>query len=212
MNRQIDERDELLLSRLLDGDLTEPEEIELAARLEREPELRASRDALARLNQALVARRQDVPNVDWARFRSRVMDSVETQSSAARLIRFPRWLRVTAPLAAAAVLALVILASRPPGSVTHHNRKPAEVVTLGAPHHGQGGVLLVQYDRPAATMSPPTAQASVVQVNYVQSAELQEATRRIDKARENQPSWRVYTAHGSASSPISADMLDTPPL
>ncbi|HOW70982.1 MAG TPA: hypothetical protein PKY77_10305 [Phycisphaerae bacterium] len=212
MNRQIDERDEWLLSRLLDGDLTEPEGIELAARLEREPELRASRDALARLNQALVARRKDVPNVDWERFRSRVMDSIETQSSAARVIRFPRWLRVTAPLTAAAVLALIILASYPPGSVTHHNRKPGEILTLETPRHGQGGVLVVQYDRPGPTITPPTAQASVVQVNYVQSAELQEATRRIDKARENEPSWRVYTAHGSASSPILADMLDTPPL
>lgn len=204
MNERIDERDEWLLNKLLDGDLTEQEEAELAARIEREPDLRASRNALARLNQALAARRADIPKVDWNRFRSRVMDSIEAQASAVKVIRFPRWLRVAGPLAAAAVLVLIVLAGRPPGSPKGTGRPDLADKT--------SGVLLVQYDRPDTTAALSSPQIPVVEVSYVKSAELQEATRRIDKARENEPSWRVYTAHGLAPAPISADMLDTPPL
>ena len=223
MNKRIDERDELLLSRLLDGDLTEREETELKARIEREPDLRTSRDALTRLNDALVARRSDVPKVDWGRFRSRVMDSIEVQASSAKVIRFPRWLRVAAPLAAAAVLALMVVLSRPHGTPENKGGgvKPIDVAQVVPPTVEPGGSILVKFDRPSSPTTPrPTvvaqagtvARSSVIQVSYVQSTELQEATRQIDKARENEPSWRVYTAHGSASSPISADMLETPPL
>lgn len=214
MNKRIDERDELLLSRLLDGDLTEREEAELSARIEREPDLRASHDALARLNDALVARRKDVPKVDWGRFRSRVMDSIEVPASSAKVIRFPSWLRVAAPLAAAAVLALIVLTGLPRGSNPKPDQRTNNVVDNGPQKTAQGGVLVVKFDRPGNGTAPlPVVQVSDIPVSYAQSAELQEATRQIDKARESQPSWRVYTAHGSGPSPILAtDMLETPPL
>ncbi len=119
MQARINEHDEFLLSRLLDGDLAAEEADALRARLEREPELQAAYDALRRIDEALESRRKDQPDVDFRAFHANVMQAVEAEAGATVsgkdretggvLLKFPSWFKVATPLAAAAALALVLL-------------------------------------------------------------------------------------------------------
>lgn len=112
----VSEQDEFLLSRMLDRDLTGEEESALLRRLAAEPALKMSYRSLAEVNDALAARRGDVPDVDYDGFHERVMEQVEAETGeAARVVRFPAWARVAAPLAAAAAIVLAVWFQ--PGSV-----------------------------------------------------------------------------------------------
>lgn len=112
----VSEPDEFLLSRMLDRDLTGEEESALLRRLATEPALKMSYQSLAEVNDALLARRGDVPDVDYDGFHERVMEQVEAEAGEpARVVRFPAWARVAAPLAAAAAIVLAVWFQ--PGSV-----------------------------------------------------------------------------------------------
>ena len=213
MNRP-DEHDEFLLSRLLDGDLPDEEAGTLNARLEREPELRATLDALTRIDALLADRRGKGPDVDWARFHAGVMDKVTARAaSRAWTLRFPRWLRVAAPLAAAASLALVIMLRQLPQSLKESPAPTPPVrVVYNAPAPDAAGRLVVEYNRHPTRVDRDRAGPKPIRVAYTRSDELQEAIRRYDKARESRPVWHLYTAHSDAPEPSLDDFLGTPAM
>jgi hypothetical protein len=113
MAERITEHDEFLLSRLVDGDLPAEEAAALRARLEREPEMKAAYEAYRKIDEALASRRADRAEVDFDAFRAQVMQAVEAVADVAgvhggRILKFPGWLKVGLPLAAAAAIALVV--------------------------------------------------------------------------------------------------------
>ena len=77
MKPPINEHDEFLLSRLLDGDLSPAEAEALRRRIENDPGLSEAYDAMARLDDLLKGRRADHPQVDWKAFHARVVDQVK---------------------------------------------------------------------------------------------------------------------------------------
>jgi len=211
MNRP-DEHDEFLLSRLLDGDLPDEEAAALNARLEREPALRATLDALTRIDALLADRRGQGPDVDWARFHAQVMDKVTARAALpARTLRFPRWLRVAVPVAAAASFALVILLRQLPQALKESPAPPVRVA-YNVPASDAAGRLVVEYNRHPTRVDHPRAGLKPIRVAYTRSDELREAIRRYDKAHESRLSWHLYTAHADAPAPAVDDFLGTPAL
>jgi hypothetical protein len=216
--KRIDEHDELLLNRLMDGDLPAEEAAALRDRIEREPELRSVYEGLVRLNALLADRRKDTCAVNWGRFYSAVMSRIEADAARpARVIRFPFWVRVAAPLAAAAAVALVVMLRAPHGTI---QPAPAERGTLRvayltprAASQGGQGALVVRFSRPGQVV-PANAGPSgpAIQVAYARSAELEESIRRADLARQDQPSSHLYIMHADRSAPVPADMMEAPPL
>ena len=217
MNR-IDEHDELLLNRLMDGDLPAEEAAALGGRLEREPELRSVYEGLVCLNALLAERRKDTCAVNWGRFHAAVMSRIEADAARpARVIRFPFWVRVAAPLAAAAAVALVVMLRAPHGTI---QPAPAEQGTLRIAYQmppaavqGGPGALVVRFSRPGQ-VRPANAGPSepAIQVAYARSAALEEAIRRADQARQDQPSSHLYIMHADRSPPAPAELMEAPPF
>lgn len=217
--KRIDEHDELLLNRLVDGDLPAEEEAALGGRIEREPELRSVYDSLVRLNALLAERRKDACAVNWGRFHAAVMSRIEADAArSVRVIRFPFWVRVAGPLAAAAAaVALVVVLRTPQGAV---QPRPASQGTLRVAYlmpppasQGEHGALAVRFSRPGQ-VRPANARASepTIQVAYAKSAELEDSIRRADQARQNEPSSHLYIMHADNSAPVPADMMEAAPL
>jgi anti-sigma factor RsiW len=73
MREYVSERDEFLLSQLLDGDLPEAEAAALRVRLENESALRSAYEVLCRVDGLVRARAADQPAVDYERFHEVVM-------------------------------------------------------------------------------------------------------------------------------------------
>lgn len=193
--RRPDEHDEYLLSRLLDGDLSDAEAADLNARLECEPELRATLDAMSRIDGLLVERREDRPDVDWDQFHSQVMDRVSTKSvSLPQTLRFPAWLRVAVPVAVAASIALVITLWQSPQDVAKSPVQPMRVA-YRVPTRQAADQIIVQYNRQPTRIDSGRTGQSKIQVAYMKSEELQEAIKKYDKARANRPLWHMYTIH-----------------
>lgn len=223
METMIHERDEWLLNRFLDAELSAEEERLLHRRLEAEPPLRAALDALRRIDRALADRRLDEPVVDWGRLHAGIMQTVTPQAAPAhRVIRFPAWLRVAMPLAAAAAIALMVLVHDPrvkdsttptPGIARQadHTAAPVHVV-FAAPTRQSGGRLDVRIHRRATDAAPTPVVAGVSQVAYTRSTELDDHIRQIDQSRQSQSSWQVYTADTMVQPAVMVDFLDIPPL
>jgi len=207
MNRP-DEHDEFLLSRLLDGDLSDDEAAALHARLEREPELRSLLDALTRIDTLLADRRDERPAVNWARFHARVMDQVSDQSAlSGRTLRFPRWLRVTVPIAVAAGIALVVTVRQLPQMI-QDSPAPSVQVAYRTPAPDQAGRIVVEYNRNPAPAHHDRAAQKQIQVAYAQSNEQQEVIKKYDEARKNRPLWHIYAVHSSAPAPAGDVLFD----
>ncbi len=212
---KISQQDEYLLSRLLDGDLPADQADKLCRRMESEPNLRAAHKKMERLNQLLTARRDDQPTIDWGRFRRKVMDRVETEAPlGGRVIPFPNWLKIGAPLAAAASVVLILTAySILTGPATKESAVPGPItVTVNTPtdqslQSPDSSLPMVTYHRfqPTEKEAPATPKALAsadrkmeetggIGVKYRQSPELAEAIERADKMRENAPSLRRFRA------------------
>jgi hypothetical protein len=183
MAAPISEHDEFLLSRLLDNDLPAAEAEALRRRIATEAGLRAAYASMARLDGLLKDRQVDQPQVDWGRFHARVIGQVESASRPApAVIRLSRWLAVGAPLAAAAVIALVITLhpfesrQRPTGSPT-----PSGKVAVVVPAKTQGGELVVRVQRPVAA---PRASEGSIRIDFKRSDQLAEAIRKTDAAED----------------------------
>ncbi len=213
----IHERDEWLLNRLLDGELSAAEERSLHARLDAEPALRAALATLQRVDRALADRRLDRPVVDWAGFHAGVMRAVTPQvAPAARTIRFPVWLRMAMPVAAAAAIVLVVLLqdarlwgpAAPIRGIARQAEDPATPVQVAyaVPAPQSGGRLDVRIHR------RPVAADGLTRIAYSRSTELDEHIRQIDEASEYQPSWQVYMADTNVQTPVVLDFFDVPPL
>ena len=218
---RIDEQDELLLNRLLDGELANDEAVLLQARLDREPGLKRVYEQLVRLETTLADRAQQTPMVAWAPFHDRIMRALQEEAPAKKTIRFPVWLRVSAPMAAAAAVVLAVLlhhpADQPSGSnvprVIVHQPQPIQPLPIQLqPTRAQPvPTLVVQFQRPNVPPASPNAKATSTDVAYTRSQELQEAIRDIDKKRESSPSWRLYTVHGVDVDLNISDISDEPP-
>jgi anti-sigma factor RsiW len=216
--KRIDEHDELLLNRLVDGDLPAEEAAALRGRIEREPELRSVYESLVRLNALLAERRKDACAVNWGRFHAAVMSRIEADAARpARLIRFPFWVRVAAPLAAAAAVALVVVLRTPHGTI---QPAPAAQGTIRVAYQmpraalqGGHGALVVRFSRPGQ-VRPANAGPSgpAIQVAYARSVDLEDSIRRADQARQNEPSSHLYIMHADRSAPVPADVMEAAPL
>jgi len=203
-----DEHDEFLLNRFLDGDLPDDEVAALNDRLAREPGLRATLDALTRIDALLADRRSQEPGVDWSRFRADVMDQVTARAaSPVRIVRLPRWVRVAAPLAVAASLALVITLRQWPRALKDSSAHPVRVA-YHTPAPEAAGQLVVEYNRHPTPSDRDRAAHKPSRVAYTRSDELKEAIRKYDKARENRPSWHLYAAHAEVPQPAIDDFFD----
>lgn len=211
---KISQQDEYLLSRLLDGDLPADQADGLHRRMASEPELRAAYQEMGRLDQLLSARRDDQPNVDWNRFRREVMDRVESEApTGGSVIRFPGWLRIAAPLAAAAsvVLVLTLYPIMTGGPAEKDPVTPGRVtVTVHTPQEQQAeaedAMPAVTFNRQQpveqegaepdvlASANRKMEETGGIEVKYQQSQELAEAIEQADRMRENAPSMRRFRA------------------
>lgn len=212
MIKRIDEHDELLLNRLLDGDLPESEAAALRARINREPSLQAAWQGLERLGGALAESGRDEPDVDFGTFHARVMRAVASERRAAEpaVIRFPTWLRYTTPLAAAAAIALVVTLYRP-GTVS-----PPEVsdgptsIALVEPEEPDGGTFVVQIRRPT-TGDAVASGTPRVRVSFARSDQIATTVAESDQASRSTPSIVSATPTRTASQAIRGT-LNLPPL
>jgi anti-sigma factor RsiW len=211
MKRSINEQDEFLLSRLLDGDLTREEEATLRARIEAEPELRRSFRAMSRVDDLLRKRRNAAPAIDFESFRGDVMDQVHAERRPATL-KFVRWAAVAVPLAMAAAIALVVTLYRPaPAPDQPIIATGPEVVTpsdVPAPNPTgtpSKSTLIVQYNRPDLE-----ADTGSIQVSYAQSSGLAKAMEERDTERRSRPAYHLVMTE--ASPPVRFTSFDLPPL
>jgi hypothetical protein len=210
MNRQIDEKDEYLLNRLLDGDL-DPEEAEaLRERIRHEPVLLETFESLARLNKRLASRGADEPTINWPRFHDSVMRVIETESAARRTIRFPRWLRIGTPLTAAAAIILLITVYqiKTPESSTIKDLTD-KTVALTSPLVEEAGKIIVRYHREYAEKADNTG---TIRVSFGRSTEVAATVRKHEEdylARP--PSWQVLNVEISLPMPPS-ETMEVPPL
>lgn len=213
-NTAVSEEDELLLNRLIDSELTPEDEALVLRRLAHEPALRVVYESLVRVNAALVQRRADVLAVDYGQFHRQVMNQVRQEAGrTARVVRFPTWARLAAPLAAAAAIALSVwlhpgwrqssepvniaiaekrdqsvgpaLAELPPAEP-----QPVAMVRTNAPVARPAGVIEVTVGKPAADDDGLAAMHVTVTV----SDELAEEVRKVDDERARQPSRKVFFA------------------
>lgn len=242
-NPPIEESDEFALSRLLDGDLPADETEAVRARLGRDAGLRDRLDALARVDALLARHRADQPDIDYDRFRHEVMQRVaEEPARRERTIRFPTWLRIMAPMAVAAAIALVVLlrpqgpvlpdegAQPGSGSVASDDR-PADqqpaIAKVAPPEESRttvavadrstvrgGSTIMVRVNRPGAPARDEQARRRVV---YTRSDELARITRRDDEQQRSRPSRTLFFALASqppAPEPPAQDIgfLDAAPL
>ena len=215
---RINEHDEFLLNRLVDGDLPADEAAALGDRIEREPELRAVYESLVRLNALLADRRKDTCAVNWGRFHAAVMGRIEADAArSARVIRFPFWVRVAAPLAAAAAVALFVVLRVPHGTIQPAPAEPGTLrvayLTPRAASQGVPGALVVRFSRPGQVRPADAGPAEpAIQVAYARSAELEDSIRRADQARQDEPSSHLYIMHADRNPPAPADMMEAAPL
>jgi len=232
---QISEQDEFLLSQLLDGTLSEPEAADLRARLDRDPDLRAAFESLARVDRLLTERRGAVPEIDWNQLHAAVMQKIASPTShSPRILQLPRWLRVAAPLAIAAAIALVFLVHTPFGDggknapsggsveiVYHAPAAPIEQASAPAPDalpiHGgqitpQGGAIIVEFQRPDTNRTAQGTSNDPVEVIFPHSTELAEQVRKADQARESLPSWQLHMVTKQQEAPVAADETEIPPM
>ena len=238
--RFVSQNDEFMLSRLLDDDLPADDAARLRERLEREPALREAFSSLARVDECLVRRQDDQPWVDYAQFHAQIMSAITAEASPTRTVRFPTWLRIGIPLAAAAaVIALLIWVQ--PGMVEKPGADSAvpriqvaenifedgdpNVVDRASPGVDRASTsdethqlsplrrLIVQVNRPA-----PGRTALVIAdgVAYSRSDELQEMIRQRDEDQRNQPAQCLFLASSSPDSPpdslSSATFIEAFPL
>jgi len=213
--RPIDEHDEFLLSRLLDGDLTGDEVAALRERIAREPALQEAYESLARVDRLVVGKTRPLPDVDWSRFQARLMDRIESPAQPARVIRLPRWARVAMPFAVAAAVAWMLwLAVAPP--VTGPSSEPIEIVYNSPQPQGSADTsedtLLVQFDR--AGTSAVGEDRPGLHVAFPRSTELAQEIRRADEARESLPSWHLFMVNTPEESEpgFLDDFLGLPPM
>lgn len=201
MRIDVNEHDEFLLSRLLDGDLPAAEADALRERFDREPALRSAFEQVRRIDDALKARRGDRATVDFGTFHASVMDSVRAETAPAT-IPFPRWRRLAAPLAAAAAIALVVsyVTFGPFGepvtgemTIDYHHGKPS------SPARGD---LLVHVTPQAASQ-----RTGELRVDYARSSALAEAVREQDEAIENEPPTFVRAGVNSTQENAASIML-----
>jgi hypothetical protein len=207
MRHQIDERDEFLLSQLLDGDLPADEADQLRRRMEQEPELRAAFDSLARVDELVGRCRDDRPAVDWTRFHRTVMDSVNAEPAPGlRTIPIARYLWLGAPLAAAAAVALLISVGQDgirPSPPTGATPAPINVV-VHAPTERAGGELFVRIH---GAGNGEGRGGGAVHVTFPQPVEVAQAVRDEDQTRLARPT-SVVLAATPRSGPPPAEVLE----
>lgn len=207
----VSEQDEYLLGQLLDGELNPADEANIRKRLKTEPALHQRYTELNSLDAAMAQLGSRQPSVDYGHFHQQLMDRVATESQQTRgvLIRFPLWLRITAPIAVAASILLAVLLQpmgttvQPGPSIGTH-----EFAANTAQSHTQEAspALLtvvvatpsrVRADAPEALdiqVSRPSAQpeADGIQVSYARDTQIAEAIRQADTEQANRPSRKVF--------------------
>jgi negative regulator of sigma E activity len=212
---RINEQDELLLNRLLDGDLPAADSAVVRQRLEREPELRSVWERLNRIDALLRNRRAATCEIDWGRFHASVVNELVSEAvPVARVIRFPWWARVAVPLAAAAAVALVVVLKAPHAPVKPGTSGPGVLrVAYHAPAAATPsvpGAMVVRFHRPGS--SAMADQSAAPYVAFTRSSQLEEQIRAADTARENHASSHLYIMHAEGRSSAAEAPMDLPPL
>jgi hypothetical protein len=134
------------------------------------------------------------------------MHEVEREAAAgSRVIKLNRWLKVAAPLAMAACVALVVTAIYLPEAKEPTELGPIDVA-VNRPTELEDQIesrIKVQVNRPseasievAVTGAPSAEEAGEANifVQYAQSTELADAVERMDRMHENEPSLRRFRA------------------
>ena len=204
---QISEQDELLLNRLLDGDLAADEAARLQERLVREPALRDAMNALMRINTLLVDRGGEQPDINWRQFRQDVLDQIGQEAHRGKTLRFTRWVWTAAPLAAAAIIALVVMTYHPTRSPKVAMPLAERKMVIPNAVQPETGVLAVRYNQPS-----PARNSEILRVSYTQSPQLAEAVQKRDHDSNSQPTAHLYIAERSQRPNIVRASLDLPPL
>jgi anti-sigma factor RsiW len=125
--RDRQEEIEFRLSQYLDGLLDEADRAELEAELSADPGLRTELEALRRTDQLVRTWGRQIPAVDPERF---VAEAARRRQAYERSRRIVRFYARSGPLAAAAVLALVVTGYLVVRSVTHPQIAPAPPVVM----------------------------------------------------------------------------------
>ncbi len=220
MTRLINEQDEFLLSRLLDGDLPAEQADALRQRMEREPELRQVYAQLTGMDKLLAGRRSDRPTLSWDTFRHEIMDQVRRQGARGRVIRLANWLRVGVPLAAAAsiVLAILVYQNRPAGE------QPAGGGTAGVAVHEQKSASpkddapLVIFHRPklmasarpvgrTETGASRESSTGEIRVTFEKSPELTEQYHQRDQMLRSSPSIQYHVESPTVAPPAVDELF-----
>jgi hypothetical protein len=204
MRFRVTDNDEFLLSELLDGSLEPSQAARLRARLEQEPELRAAYESLARVDRLVASQQSDRPRVDLQAMRRHIMAEV-AQTENRSVIPIQRWLRVAAPLAAAAAIALVVSIYRPMVQEEPRRSVVHNVHTEPQPEQ-QPRRLLVHLNRP----EQPADERGIIRVSYARTTELAEAMRERDMERRSRPVWHMYVAEAGFS--LRGRAGEVPPL
>jgi anti-sigma factor RsiW len=118
---------EFRLSQYLDGGLDDADRAELEAKLSADPQLRTELEALQRADQLVQTWGRQIPAVDAERFVAEAARRRGAYERSRRVVRFYRW---SGPLAAAAVLALVVTGYLVVRTVTHSQIAPAPPVVM----------------------------------------------------------------------------------
>ncbi len=211
MSERFDDELERLLADKLDGDLTPDGEHRLGELLAADDRARREAEGLEKVDRLVRAWGVRAPKADWSAFRAGVMDAVRAQKARAterpRILRFPAWAPrwyAAMPLAAAAVLAIIVTLNRPP------TRPAGRPVAQAAPQP----VVQVAYHRPAAavvavavvgTVRNDTADgaAARVSVTFHRSEDLDQAVAAREAEGLAAPSMAVATG-SRAAAPVAA--------
>jgi hypothetical protein len=227
MKPNLNDQDAFLVSQLLDGDLSEAQAAELQSRIEREPALREAYDSLSQLNGLLVEHGSREPDVDFSAFRSQVMTDIAAESASeesttdARVLKFPSWLKVAGPLAAAAAIALVVwlqpavpggddvrdttgpfAVSPPPADTSKTAAPPAQPLYKQLASAKQAGRIQVAVARPSMASRTVEVSATVstsVQVSFARNETLAKQVRSEDIEQRSRPTRHVFFASAPRS-------------
>ncbi|MHC4443839.1 MAG: anti-sigma factor family protein [Planctomycetota bacterium] len=206
--RPTSEKDEFLLNRLLDGDLTQQQAEQLRQRIQKEPALREAYQAYVRINSSLEQRKQDRPTVDWLRFHNAIMQSIKDQPARHKTISISKWLMVGAPLAAAAAIALLITFYQGPTTVSPNGKDSSNThVVVGIPHESKADKIVIRYNRP--TRLSEKRATGAIKVKYGRSTEMAEAVREVDETGHS--GWGFGAVKAGAPVP-AGESMDVPPL
>lgn len=201
---------ERMLADRLDGELTSPDAKRLDELLAADSRARREAGEYERLDSLLRSHAKVVPPIQLAGLRSKVMEEVreEAERRAGRVRTF-RFVAAAVPLAAAAVLAIVVSSSswgRKESAPLAKGTSPPSVVATAKPV--AASVVEVAFKRPGNADAPQLR--STISITFERSETLAKQTADRDAAESAKPEYAVASSTGPVT-PV-ADLLEAPPI